>query len=206
MTHEEVKMRTRIMAMTALVVLLSLPVALHAQTDPAAVAMAMVDAFNTGDMDAMMAFFADDAVFKVVHLDATFTGAEEIRGLFENLVAQNFEQHIDEVLQVEGDTVTTRTSMSSDPLREMGVPVVSTQVYTVQDGKIKSVTCSWSEESVAKLQAAMAAAAEALPETGIPVASGGLLPAHLPAMALGGLALLGGIGLALVRRRTHPQS
>ena len=193
-------MKTRIMALTALVVVLSLPLGLYAQeTDPAAVVRAMVDVFNTGDMDALMAFWADDSVMEVVHLDATYTGADEIRAVFEMLIVeQNFEMHIEEVLQVEGDRVTTRTSMSSDPLREMGVTVISTQVYAVQGGKIKSLRCSWSEESLAAIQAATAT----LPETGGEL-GGSLFPTHTLAAALGGLVLLGGVGLGLLRHRSH---
>jgi len=196
-------MKTRIVAMTVLVVLLLLPVALHAQeADPAAVVIAMVEPLNTGDMDAMMGYWADDAVMKVVHLDAIYTGAEEIRAMFEGLVAQNFEMHIEEVLQVEGDTVTTRTSMGTDDTRALGVSIVSTQVYTVQDGKIKGLTCSWSQESLAALQAAMEAAMATLPETGgDPFAIGSLV------MSLGGLAMFwaGALGLALLRRRSGQQ-
>lgn len=199
-------MKTRIVAMTVLVVLVLLPVALHAQqTDPEAVVMAIIDPLNAGDMDALMAYWTDDAVMEVVHLDTTYTGAGEVRGLFEELAAQNFEMYIDEVLKVEGDTVTTSTSMGTDDTRALGVSIVSTQVYTVQDGKIKSLTCSWSEESLAALQTAMAAAADSLPETGIPVASAGLIPAHALAMALAGLAVLGVLGLALLRARAHRQ-
>jgi hypothetical protein len=108
-------MKTHLIAITTLVVMLALPVALYAQeTDPAAVVMAIVEPLNAGDIDAAMAFFADDAVVKLVPAippdsPDTFTGAEEIRAWFEELVAMNFEIHI-EILQVEGDTVTTRTS------------------------------------------------------------------------------------------------
>lgn len=197
-------MKTRILAMTALAVMLLLPVALYAQqTDPEAVVMAILDPLNAGDMDALMAFFADDAVMKVVHLDATYTGADEIRAMFEGLAAQNFEMHIDEVLKVEGDIVTTRTSMGTDDTRGLGVQIVSTQVYTVQDVKIKSLTCSWSDESLAALQAAMATAA-ALPAA-LPVTGGVLFPTHALAMALGGLAVFGGLVLALLRRSSHQQ-
>ena len=187
-------MKMHIVATTALVVMLALSVALYAQeTDPASVVMAIVEPLNAGDIDTMMAFFADDAVVKLVPAlppgsPDTFTGAEEIRAWFEGLVAMNFEIHI-EVLQVEGDTVTTKTSTWADPTREMGVaPLVATEVYTVQDGKIKGFTWTISDESLAKLQAAMAA----LPETGGTNPTG-TLPLWL---GVGGLLLLAlGVGL-----------
>lgn len=119
------------------------------------------EALNAGDVNAAMALFTADAVVKLVPAlppgsPDTFTGAEEIRAWFEELVAMNFEIGI-EVLQVEGDTVTTRTSTWVDATREMGVaPLVATEVYTVQDGKIKGFTWTISDESLAKVQAAMA--------------------------------------------------
>ena len=187
-------MKMHIVATTALVVMLALSVALYAQeTDPSSVVMAIVEPLNAGGIDTMMAFFADDAVVKLVPAlppgsPDTFTGAEEIRAWFEGLVAMNFEIHI-EVLQVEGDTVTTKTSTWADPTREMGVaPLVATEVYTVQDGKIKGFTWTISDESLAKLQAAMAA----LPETGGTNPTG-TLPLWL---GVGGLLLLAlGVGL-----------
>ena len=48
-------------------------------------------------------------------------------------------------------------------------------------------------ESLAKMEAAMAA----LPETG-----GVAFPSYALAMALGGLALVGGLSLAMLRRRS----
>jgi hypothetical protein len=195
-------MKTHLIAITTLVVMLALPVALYAQeTDPASVVMAIVEPLNAGDIDAAMAFFADDAVVKLVPpippgSPDTFTGAEEIRAWFEGLVAMNFEIHI-EILQVEGDTVTTRTSSWVDATREMGVaPLVATEVYIVQGGKIKGFTWTISDESLTAIQAAMAA----LPETG-----GAAFPSYALAMALGGLAILGGLGLKLLRRRSHQQ-
>ena len=128
---------------------------------PQAVASTLEEALNAGDVDAAMALFTADAVVKLVPAlppgsPDTFTGAEEIRAWFEELVAMNFEIGI-EVLQVEGDTVTTRTSTWVDATREMGVaPLVATEVYTVQAGKIKGFTWTISDESLAKVQAAMA--------------------------------------------------
>ncbi|MBL7183256.1 MAG: nuclear transport factor 2 family protein [Anaerolineae bacterium] len=192
-------MKTRLITITTLVLVLTLPVAVYAQeTDPAAVVLAGADSLNAGDVD--MAFFADDAVVNILLPGApeTYTGKEEIRAWLEGLVAQNFQIEI-EILEVEGDTVTARSKTWSDPLREMGVaPLVSTAVYIVQDGKLTSLTYTPTEESVAKLQAAMAA----LPVTG------GAAPSsysYALVMALGGLAVLSGLGLALRRRRSPQQ-
>ena len=80
-----------------------------------------------------------------------------------------------------------------DPTRALGVaPLVGMEEYTVQDGKITAYTWTITDESLAKLQAAMAT----LPETG-----GLALPTYAPVLVLGSLGILVGIGLALLRRR-----
>ena len=156
---------------------------------------------NAGDVDAAMTLYADDAVVKLVPAlppgsPDTYTGAEEIRAWFEGLVAVNWKGEI-EILQVEGDTVTTESRTWADPTCQMGIaPLEATLVYTVQDGKIKGWTWTLSDESLAKLQAAMAA----LPEIG-----GEAFPTYALVMALGGLAILGGLGLALLHRRSPQQ-
>lgn len=132
----------------------------QAPAKPEAILAAMEKALNAGDVDAALGPFAADAVVKVIPAlppgsPDTYAGKEEIRTWLEELVAQNFEINI-EVLQVEGDTVTTRTSTWMDATREMGVaPLVATEVYTIQGGKIKGFIWTISEESLAKVQAAL---------------------------------------------------
>ena len=188
-------MKTRLIAITTLVLVLALPVALHAQeADPAAVVNAAMDAWNAGDVDALKALFADDAVAYFPDWGDTETGAEEIGAWIEDLVAANFVIE-PESIEVEGDTVTVVAKVWADPTRALGIaPLVTTDVYTVQDGQITSQTSTLTEESSAKLMAAMAA----LPETG-----GATFPTYALVMALGGLAILGGLGLQLLRRRSH---
>ena len=188
-------MKTHLIAITTLVLVLALPVALYAQkTDPAAVVTAVYEAFNAGDVDAVKALYADDAVVHFPDWDETYTGAEEIHPWVEELVAASFAVEV-ESLQVEEDTITATISAWADPSRELDIaPLVSTDVCTVKDGRIASQTSTLTEESQAKLMAAMAA----LPETG-----GAAFPTYALIMALGGLAILGGLGLQLLRRRSH---
>jgi hypothetical protein len=188
-------MKTHVIAISVLVAMLVLPVSLHAQeTDPGAVVSATQEAFNSGDVDAMMALFTDDAVVNLAFFDETYSGAEEIRAWFEELAADNFEIQI-EVLQVDGDKVYTETTTWSDFTRELGIaPLVATEVYTVEGDKIKGFTWTPTDESVDKLMEAMSAS---LPETG-----GVSFPSYALAMALGGLVILSGCGLALLRRRS----
>lgn len=188
-------MKTRLITMLVLVVLLAIPVALYAQdTDPAAVAKALANAVNAGDVEAALALFADDAVVDTGSPASPYTGKEEIRAWLEGMVATNFQIEI-EILQVEGDTVTERDKFSDDDLRNLGIaPLEGISKITVQDGKITALIFTFTDESLAKLQAAMAA----LPETG-----GDAFPTYALVMALGGLAILGGLSLELLRRRSY---
>jgi hypothetical protein len=159
------------------------------------VVITSVNTCSAGDVDASLATFADDAVVNILIPGApeTYTGREEIRAWLEDLVAQRWEGEV-EILEVEGDTVTTRLTSYMDPTRALGVaPLVGTDVYIVQEGKITAYTWTITDESFAKLQAAMAA----LPETG-----GVAFPTYAPVLVLGSLGILVGIGLALLRRRS----
>jgi hypothetical protein len=69
---------------------------------------------------------------------------------------------------------------------------VTTDVYTVVGGLITSQTSTLTEESAAKLMAAMEP--EAMPETG-----GGAFAGYGILMALGGLCVLAGLGSMLRR-------
>jgi hypothetical protein len=134
------------------------------ETDPAAVVIASVDTINAGDVDASLATFADDAVVDILLPGApeTYTGQEQIRAWLESLAAGHWEGEV-EILHVEGDTVATRLTDSMDHTRALGVaPLVATDVYVVQEGKITSYTWTPTQESAAKLQAAMGSP----PETG----------------------------------------
>jgi len=177
-----------------LVVTLTLPATLYAQdTDQASVVAALEEAMNAGDVDAAMVLFTDDAVVNLAFVDETYTGAEEIRAWFEELVAANFEIQI-EVLQVDGDTVTTKTTTWIDFTREMGIaPLVATEVYALQDGKITGFTWTPTDETVGKIQTVLAT----LPETGSKV-----FPTYALVTISGTLAMIGGLGLALLRRRS----
>lgn len=192
-------MKKLLITMIVLLVLLVLPLALNAQeTDPATVVTDHIVAFKSGNLDAAQAYFADDAVYHLEFMDETYTGVDEIRAWWEELAAQNFDIEV-EVVKVEGDTVTTNTKTWVDFTRELGIaPLEATEVYIVQDGKIMSGTWIPTEESVAKLQAAMAP--ETLPESG-----GVTFATYAAALALGGLAILGGLGLMLLRRYSHQQ-
>jgi hypothetical protein len=183
-----------LVVMAALAMMLVLPFPLYAQeTDPESVVNALFEAFNAGDVEAIAAFYADDAVVRFPDENETLTGAEEIRPWIEELGAMNFAIEATSI-QVEGDTVTVAIRTWADPSRALGIaPLEATDVYIVKDGKIVSQTSTYTEESLAKLMAALAA----LPETG-----GVAFPTYLLFTALGGLAILSGLGLTLRRRHS----
>jgi hypothetical protein len=177
---KEGKMKRKRFVLMGLLVVFVLPVAVYAQeSDPATVINAANDAWNAGDADALKALYADDAIDEWI----------------EGLVASNFAIE-PESIQVEGDKVTIVAKAWADESRALGIaPLVTTDVYTVEAGLITSQTSTLTEESAAKLMAAMAAMEpETMPETGGEAFAGyGIL------VALGGLSVLGGLGLTLRR-------
>jgi hypothetical protein len=181
-----------LIAMTAFAVMLALPLAVCAQeTDPVAVVTAMYDALNAGDIDAFLALYAEDAIIEIVPFGA-HTGHEEIRMWAEGLMELNADMEL-EVLQVDGNVVTAKSWYSDDDWRAMGIVLEAVEELTVEDGKITVDTWVTTDETLAEVEAAMAA----LPETGR-VAT----PTYTPLMALGVLGILAGIGLAWLRRRS----
>jgi ketosteroid isomerase-like protein len=193
MSHTDLLGKKLLVAMVVLVVTLALPLALHAQdTDPVAVVTAMYDALNAGDIDAFLDLYAEDAIIEIVPFGA-HTGHGEIRVWAEGLMELNAEMEL-EVLQVDGNVVTAKSWYSDDDWRAMGIVLEAVEQLTVQDGKITVDTWVTTDETLAEVQAAMAA----LPETGL-VAT----PTYAPLMVLGSLGILAGIGLALLRRRSR---
>jgi ketosteroid isomerase-like protein len=194
-SEKEVKMKTCLVAIIMLAVILALPLALYAQeTDPAAVVTAAYEAWNSGDVDAYLALVADDAVVDIPGF-GTYTGLEEIRAWMEGLLPLNPQMEF-EILQVEGDTVTLRSSYTDDDFRALGVVLEADEVIVVEDGKVKSDTWIATEESMAELQAAMA---------GLPVTGGAPHVGYALLMALGSLAVMAGLGLKVSHLRSHPE-
>ena len=115
--------------------------------DPAAVLADYVEARNSGDVDAAMAFYADDAVVKdhPLHPDSTSvaTGIAEIRALEEQIPAvQGSGDGIELVdMEVSGNTVlfSSRFFYGADGARARSGAGCAGSVrnsVTVEDGKI----------------------------------------------------------------------
>lgn len=181
---------------------LSFPTVLHAQgTDPAAVVQASTKLFNAGDYERSLASWADDAVVKLNGVPPgqpdSFKGKDQILAWYKSLAGIHYEIQ-EELIKVEGEVATFKAVSTSDQLRQLGVAsLAATEVYIVKNGKITSLTWTISPESAAKVQAAIAASAPpTAPQTG-----GDLFSPYALAFALGGLALLAGLGMALTKRK-----
>jgi len=150
----------------AMVIIFALTSSVYAQeTDPAKVLNTLADSLNAGDVDAALTLYAPDAVLNIVPplpgLPGTFTGSKEIRGWLEILVGMNLKIEGMEILQVEGDKVKIKVKTSSDFARGFNMAFMELiEEYTIQDGKIKGITITITNESAEKLQAAMANQAE----------------------------------------------
>lgn len=112
-------------------------------TDPAAVMDAYTAAINAHDVEAALAYVADDAVYN--RPTGQFTGKEQIRGFIESLIARNVRVELVGERQVQGDRVTwTSRVFLSDPENPDGPPleIVNNSESVVQNGKIVSHSAS----------------------------------------------------------------
>ena len=183
-----------------LVVLLAAPVRLHAQTDPASAIKAETDAMNAGDVDAAVAMFAEDAVFRVTPppsgTTGVFAGKQQLRAWFQQEVAEHIHLMVGG-LEVAGERVTWTATLELDTFRMLGVgPVAQRGEAVVREGKIVSMTVAnqFTPAQAAKLRGA--GTPKAMPRTG-----GGSFPAYAWWLALVGLGSAGA-GWALRHRRS----
>lgn len=88
-------MKNLLALMVLLAITLELPSALFAQvTDPAAVVTGSTEAFQAGNYESALDYYADEAVYKILMPGApeqTYTGQAAIRAWWQELVAQHFE-------------------------------------------------------------------------------------------------------------------
>ncbi len=137
--------------------------------DPASLIKALTDAMNAGNVDAAVAFYMDTATQTQqpppTGQSGVRTGKEQIRGFIKGLLDDHFNVELSN-LKVAGDKVTYTCTFSTDTYRKMGIaPLVTVEEAVFEGGKIKSQTITVTPESLAKIQAAMAAQAKsALPK------------------------------------------
>ncbi len=190
-----------LMTIVLLALSFALPTALSAQAaDPEAVIRAVGKALNAGDLDAVMAYYADNAVKTQQPPPAgqsgTWTGKDEIRASIKSMMDAHTSCEAGNV-QVAGNKVSYTATCASDTFRKLGLTSIAVnEETTVEAGKITVQHVTIPPETLAKIQAAAASQTpQALPTTG--AASSGTV---LPALALGVLGVLAGLGMRLRRR------
>jgi hypothetical protein len=174
--------------------LFGLTIAAHAQaTDPKSVFDGLHAAINAHDVDAALAFFADDAIVQFPNQPPpnVFRGKTEIRAWLQGDADQNIRVQTEQ-FEVAGDRMTWIGKVDVDDLRPLGITIEGPAEAVVQNGKIISFTFTLSQETLAKLQAATAQP-QSMPATGASVDYTWML-------VIMGLGVLG-MGLALQRRR-----
>lgn len=128
--------------------------------NPAEVVQAIYAAVAEKDIDAAVAFLADDAVLTLVPppegLDGTFIGKEEIGAWYEELAAGNGRFELSNI-SVAGNTASMRLAFYDDFFTGLGIaPAEFDGVVVVQGGLVKSLSWVFTPEFAAKMDAAMA--------------------------------------------------
>jgi ketosteroid isomerase-like protein len=128
----------------------SLPSIGLAQSDSVAIFRQAIDARNRGDIAAMMALFADDAVREDGSCQPPCVGLTAVRASFQKNIDEHFQSKVTSA-EGSGDTVTARAEISSDAFRARGIEKRMTS-YTVKlrDGKIVSWTSPLPPQAPAK--------------------------------------------------------
>jgi limonene-1,2-epoxide hydrolase len=91
--------------------------------------------WSTGDVDAIMAFFADDAVYHNIPMDAV-TGTDAIRAFIEGFTGniEKIEFRVDNIATNGEVVLTERVDVFTLPGKTIDLPVMGT--FEVRDGKI----------------------------------------------------------------------
>lgn len=150
-------------------------------TDPAAVVAAFEQNYNAGDEAGLLALVADDAVIRTVPpvpgVPGTLRGISQIRRFTAQELAAHGHDTIVGGFHAVGERVTWSVAGTSDVYRQIGLDSLSAGVEaTVRNGKITSLTYTFSPEAVAKLRA-LAARLPSAPAQ---------LPAAMPSTGGGG--------------------
>jgi ketosteroid isomerase-like protein len=134
----------------------------------------MVDALNIGDVEASLAYFADDALVYLMGFPPTgievYRGHEQIGSLWQDSVDNHFKWET-EVISAPGDIVNVRAKTWHDFTSQLGVaPLEYMDVYELKDGKIVTYGSWLTEESLDRFKPAFFAVVPPEP-TGTPPSS-----------------------------------
>ena len=121
-----------------------------AQSDPVSVFRQAIDARNSGDIEAMMALFNEDAVREDGSCQPPCVGIAAVRRSFQKNIDEHFRANITSA-EGAGDTVTARAEISSDEFRARGIEKrMSSYTVKLRDGKISRWTSPLPPQTPAK--------------------------------------------------------
>ena len=132
--------------------------------DPAAVIEAYVAAANAGDLEAILALYADDAVHIALPTPdgsaGVCVGKANFRMWYEQSLANGDRVELEDgTLAVDGNQATFLSQIASDPWRDLGLETLTAKTdLVVIDGRIMTHVVTLTPESVRMLQAARATA------------------------------------------------
>ncbi len=136
--------------------------ACQSSPEPMTVINSWQAALNQGDIDTALSYLAEEATVTIIPAgpdgDGVYNGHAEIRGWYETIAAGNGITTLSDC-QVASETVTCLDTFADEGLKAMGVATLEGEwTATVREGKIQSYTFTTTEESLAGLMAAIAAA------------------------------------------------
>ena len=134
------------------------------EADPAAVIEAYIAAANSGDLEEILALYADDAFH--IHLPSAdgspgvCVGKDQFRMWYEQSLAHGERVALEEgSVAVDGNQASFRVSISSEPWSKLGLEALEAQSeMVVIDGRIATHVVLLTPDSVRQLQAARDAA------------------------------------------------
>lgn len=108
---------------------------------PLSITTGVTAAINAHDVDAALAYFAENAVLYVPDQQpSTHMGKDQIRAWLQDDADHNISVEVEDVRQG-GDKVTAIATVANDPLRDLGIGHVTGKLeIVVQQGKISSFT------------------------------------------------------------------
>jgi hypothetical protein len=131
-----------------------------ASDDPAAVIEAYLAAVNAGDLDAILALYADDAIHIFLPTPdgsaGVCYGKEQFTMWYEQSLANQDRVELEDgSLAVAGNQATYLTQIRSEPWRTLGLEALEAKAdLVVIDGRIMTHVVTLTPESVRQLQAA----------------------------------------------------
>jgi hypothetical protein len=128
--------------------------------DPAAVIEAYLAAVNTGDLEAILALYADDAVHIFLPTPdgsaGVCLGKEQFTTWYEQSLANSDRVELEDgTLAVDDNQATFLAQISSEPWRKLGLETLTAKAdLVVIDGRIMTHVVTLTPESVRQLQVA----------------------------------------------------